>query len=837
MSVAGKCHEGLSVVIGVRLTTKRGREVMGYKELEPEKLYHKCDSAQFSFETTAQLEDFAQFIGQPRAVEALKFGIDIEREGYNVFALGHSGTGKHYLVSQFLEKRATSEKVPSDYCYVNNFAEPRNPRILSLPAGKGKEFSRDVEKLVEEARNALKTTFENEEYQNRRQAIGQQLQDRQQNAFEELDNKARERNLTILRTPTGLVFAPTREDNVISPDEFQKLPEEERKRFEHDVEELQQEAQKVFQKTPSWERETRQKLRDLNQEVTSFAVGHLLAELRKEYEDKPEVVDHLKAMEKDIVENVQALLTLDREQGQKVLSSPSASDQQMESPSLRRYGVNVVVDHSESKGAPVIYEDNPTYQNLVGRIEHVAHMGTLLTDFNMIRAGALHRANGGHLILDALKVLMQPFAWEALKRALRSRKVKVETLGEAYGLISTVSLEPQPIPLNVKVTLLGPPLVYYLLRYHDPEFAELFKVAADFDVQMHRTPENEVSYGQLIGAIARQERLRPFDRGGVARVIEHSARTVGDGERLSVHMQSLTDLLREADYWAGQSGNGSVTSVDVQRAIDAWIYRSDRMRERIYEEIERGTILIDTGGEKVGQVNGLSVIQLGEYAFGRPSRITARVRLGKGEVVDIEREVEMGGPIHSKGVLILAGFLGARYATDQPLSLSASLVFEQSYSGVEGDSASSAELYALLSATGQIPIKQFLAVTGSVNQHGQVQPIGGVNEKIEGFFDTCKVRGLTGEQGVLIPASNVKHLMLRQDVIQAVRDEQFHIYPVETIDEGIEILTGVSVGKPDDEGKYPSESVNGRVYARLVELAEKRQKFGALTAAEKRGQR
>jgi lon-related putative ATP-dependent protease len=810
---------------------------MGYKELEPENLYHKCDAAQFSFETTAQLEDLAQFLGQPRAVEALKFGIDIEREGYNVFALGHSGTGKHYLVSQFLQKRAASEKVPSDYCYVNNFAEPRNPRILCLPAGKGKEFSRDVEKLVEEARNALKTTFENEEYQNRRQAVGQQLQDRQQNAFEELDNKARERNLTILRTPTGLVFAPTREDNVISPDEFQKLPEEERKRFEQDLEELQQEAQKIFQKTPSWERETRQKLRDLNQEVTSFAVGHLLAELRKKYEDKPEVVDHLKAMENDIVENVQALLTPDREQEQKVLSSPRASDQQMESPALRRYGVNVVVDHSESKGAPVIYEDNPTYQNLVGRIEHIAHMGTLLTDFNMIRAGALHRANGGHLILDALKVLMQPFAWEALKRALRSRKVKVETLGEAYGLISTVSLEPQPIPLNVKVTLLGPPLVYYLLRYHDPEFAELFKVAADFDMQMHRTPENEISYAQLIGAIARQERLRPFDRGGVARVIEHSARTVGDGERLSVHMQSLTDLLREADYWAGQSGNGAVTSADVQRAIDAWIYRSDRMRERIHEEIERGTILIDTGGEKVGQVNGLSVIQLGEYAFGRPSRITARVRLGKGEVVDIEREVEMGGPIHSKGVLILAGFLGARYATDQPLSLSASLVFEQSYSGVEGDSASSAELYALLSASGQIPIKQSLAVTGSVNQHGQVQPIGGVNEKIEGFFDTCKVRGLTGEQGVLIPASNVKHLMLRQDVIQAVREGQFHIYPVETIDEGIEILTGVSVGKPDDEGKYPSESVNGRVYARLVELAEKRQKFGALTAAEKRGQR
>jgi lon-related putative ATP-dependent protease len=809
---------------------------MEYKVLKSENLYHKCDPAQFSFETTAELEDFTQFLGQPRAIEALKFGIEIQREGYNVFALGHSGTGKHYLVRQFLEKRAESKKVPDDYCYVNNFDESRKPRILCLPGGKGKELSQDIEKLVEEARNALKAAFENEEYQNRRQAISQQLQDRQHNAFEELDNKGRERNLTILRTPTGLVFAPTREDNVIPPDEFNKLPEEERKRFEHDVEELQQEAQRIFQKTPSWERETRQKLSDLNQEVTSFAVGHLLAELRKKYGDRPDVTDYLKAMEKDIVENAQAILSLEREQEQKVLGPPSASSRQMEFPALRHYGVNVVVDHSESKGAPVIYEDNPTYQNLVGRIEHMAHMGTLLTDFNMIRAGALHSANGGYLILDALKVLMQPFAWEALKRALRSRKVKVETLGEAYGLISTVSLEPQPIPLNVKVTLLGTPLVYYLLRYHDPEFADLFKVAADFDVQMHRTPDNEVSYGRLIGTIARQEGLRPFDRGGVARVIEHSARTVGDGERLSVHMQSLKDLLRQADYWAGQNGNGAVTSADVQRAVDAWIYRSDRMRERIHEEIERGTILIDTEGEKVGQVNGLSVIQLGEYAFGRPSRITARIRLGKGEVVDIEREVEMGGPIHSKGVLILSGFLGARYATDQPLSLSASLVFEQSYSGVEGDSASSAELYALLSATAEVPIKQSLAVTGSVNQHGQVQPIGGVNEKIEGFFDTCKARGLTAEQGVLIPASNVKHLMLRQDVIQAVKDGQFHIYPVETIDEGIEILTGMTAGKPDDEGKYPSESVNGRVYARLVELAEKRQKFGAPAAAEKRGQ-
>jgi lon-related putative ATP-dependent protease len=458
-------------------------------------------------------------------------------------------------------------------------------------------------------------------------------------------------------------------------------------------------------------------------------------------------------------------------------------------------------------------------------------MGTLLTDFNMIRPGALHKARGGYLVLDALKILTQPFAWEALKRSLRSQEIKIESLGEMYGLFSTVSLEPQPVPLDVKVTLVGAPLIYYILQHYDPEFSELFKVAADFDIQMNRTEENQRDYCRLLGTAAAKEGLKPLDPSGVARVIEHSARMVGDGQRLSVHMRSVTDLLREADYWAGQNGNGTVTGGDVQRAIDAWIYRSDRIRERMQDEIHRGTILIDTQGEKVGQVNGLSVIQLGEFAFGRPNRITSRVRLGKGEVVDIEREVEMGGPIHSKGVLILAGFLGARYATDQPLSLSASLVFEQSYSGIEGDSASSAELYALLSAIGGVPIKQSLAVTGSVNQHGQVQPIGGVNEKIEGFFDTCKRRGLSGDQGVLIPSSNMKHLMLRQDVIDAVKEGQFHIYPVDSIDQGIEILTGISAGEPDEEGKYPEESINGKVYSRLAELAEKQRRFSASGSA------
>ena len=456
----------------------------------------------------------------------------------------------------------------------------------------------------------------------------------------------------------------------------------------------------------------------------------------------------------------------------------------------------------------------------------MAQLGALVTDFNLIKAGALHRANGGYLILDARKVLLQPFAWEELKRALSSEEIRIEVLGQTLSLISTVSLEPESIPLDVKVVLLGERLLYYTLSQLDPDFAELFKVAADFEDQMDRTPENHLLYARMIATMVRQEGLRPFDREAVARVIEQSARLAGDAERLSTHVRSIADLLREADYWAGEAQHSVVTAADVQRAIDAQVYRSDRVRERIQEEIQRGTILIDTQGAAVGQVNGLSVLTLGQFAFGRPSRITALVRLGRGEVIDIEREVALGGPIHSKGVLILSSYLGARYARDQPLSLSASLVFEQSYSGVEGDSASSAELYALLSALADLPIKQSLAVTGSVNQHGQVQAIGGVNEKIEGFFDICRAQGMNGEQGVLIPASNVKHLMLRPDVVEAVAAGHFHVYPVETIDQGIELLTGVPAGEPDETGAFPAGSVNQRVEARLRELAERRLAFG-----------
>jgi lon-related putative ATP-dependent protease len=795
-------------------------------ELGPEQLCRRCDPGQFDFETTDDLEDLAEVLGQPRAVEAMKFGVGIEEEGYNIFALGPAGTGKRTVVHQYFEQRAANAPIPDDWCYVNNFDQRHKPRAICLPAGKGIVFRKDMEKIVEGLSTALSAAFDSEEYQTRRQTITGELQDRQSEAFKEVQEDAQDQGVALLRTPAGLVFAPVREGEVLSAEEVQALSEEERNRLEEKVEELQSELQKILQQVPAWQREVQDRLRDLNREIANFAVKGLIDELREKYIDHEEIVGHLSAMQKDIVENARSFLTSDeQESGMPQMLQGAMQDSSGGSPLLRRYAVNLLIDHSDAKGAPVVYEDNPTYQNLVGRVEHQAQMGALLTDFNLIKAGALHRANGGYLILDARKVLLQPYAWEGLKRVLQSGQIRIESVGQMLSMISTVSLEPEPIPLNVKVALLGDRTLYYMLWQLDPDFDELFKVEADFDERMDRDGENQQLYARLIATRVREEKLRPFDRTAVARVIEQSARSVEDSEKLSTQIRNVTDLLREANYWAGESGEGVVTAADVQKAVDAQIYRADRVRDRIQEAIRRNIILIDTEGEQVGQVNGLSVLSLGNFMFGQPSRITARIRLGKGDVINIEREVDLSGPIHSKGVLILSGFLGARYAGESPLSLSASLVFEQSYGGVDGDSASSAELYALLSAIAEVPIKQSLAVTGSVNQHGIVQAIGGVNEKIEGFFNICRAHGLTGDQGVLIPSSNVKHLMLRDDVVKAVEEGKFHVYPVENIDQGIAILTGIEAGEPDREGLYPTNSINHRVKRRLAELAEKRQQF------------
>jgi lon-related putative ATP-dependent protease len=576
---------------------------------------------------------------------------------------------------------------------------------------------------------------------------------------------------------------------------------------------------KAMHQMPLWKKRTDEKIEALNREMAAAAITHLFALLHAKYDAFPRVVEFLQRVEGDVVEHFHQFLP-DREQ-KPALSGMRLPQQTEGPPWYHRYAINVLLAHDKDGGAPVVYADLPAYNNLVGRVEHRAHLGALETDFTMIRPGALHQANGGYLILDALKVLLQPFAWEALKRALQAGEIRIESLAQITSLISTVSLEPEPIPLNVKVVMIGERHVYYLLSWLDPEFDELFKVAVDFEDRVTRDAESDRGYARLIASLVQRAGVRHFDRSAVAGVIERCARLADDNERLTGHMRSIGDLVEEADYFAGEAGRTTVTEEDVRQAIAAQVQRADRISRRLQEEIGRGTILIDTQGTKVGQVNGLAVVSLGGFAFGHPSRITARTRLGKGEVIDIEREVNLGGPIHSKGVLILSGFLAGRYALDYPLSLSASLVFEQSYGGVEGDSASCAELYALLSSLADAPIRQSLAVTGSVNQLGEVQAIGGVNEKIEGFFDACKSQGLSGDQGVLIPASNVKHLMLRGDVVEAVEQGQFAVYPVSTIDQGIEVLTGLPAGERAAAGSFPPESINARVEARLTGFSER----------------
>lgn len=797
--------------------------------LPVEALYQRTDPSLFDFETTADVNAGVDIIGQSRAIQSLQFGIGMEQNGYNIYAMGPSGVGKRALLQRTFEQRAAQEETPPDWVYVYNFENTHRPWAISLTAGKGFEFQQDMERFVNEMRTTLQASFESDEYQSRRRVIEQEFQEMQENALKEVQEHARQENFALVRTPGGMVFAPLRDGEVLSPEEFQSLSEEQRKEIESKLEKLQSELQAVLENMPNLQRDIRQRLEKLNQEITEFAVGGLMNELHQKYAEFPRVIAYLDEVQKDVIKNAGDFVQSDDGQeqmgGANLMAMLAARMRANQEASLARYKVNLLVDNRELKGAPVVYEDNPTYQNLLGRVEHIAQMGALVTDFTLIKDGALHRANGGYLILDVRKVLTQPFAWEGLKRALQSNQIRIESLGQMLSVISTLSLEPEPIPLDVKVALYGDRDLYYLLSLYDPDFNELFKVQADFEEQMHRDGENQRQYAHMIARLVQENKLRPFSREAVARVIEHSARMVEDSERLTTQVREIANLLREASYWSQQSSqDGIVTAEHVQQAIDAQIYRADRLRERVQETILRGTFMIDTEGAEVGQVNGLSVIQLGGFAFGRPSRITATGRMGKGDVINIEREVDLSGPIHSKGVLILSGFLGSRYAREKPLVLSASLVFEQSYGGVDGDSASSAELYALLSAISGVPIRQSFAVTGSINQHGEVQAIGGVNEKIEGFFDICRQRRLTGEQGVLIPEANVKHLMLRQDVRQAVAEGKFHIYPVSHVDQGIELLTGMPAGEPDEDGNYPPDTINGKVQARLEKLAEQAEK-------------
>jgi lon-related putative ATP-dependent protease len=804
--------------------------------LPPDVLRTRFDPSQFDFETTADLPAETQVVGQNRAVEALEFGMNIESEGYNVFALGPSGTGRRELVQHLLEEEAADEETPPDWCYVNNFDEEREPEVIQLPAGRGCDLKEDMDALIEELKTALPAAFESEEYQSRREMIQEEVREGQEAALEDLQERAREDDIALIRTPQGFAFAPIRDGEVVAPENIESMPEEEREKVQAQIAQYQEELQQILRKVPEHEREARDRIEELNREMAAFAVDESINALRQKYSNLEDVLDFLAAVRNDIIENVDVFVQAAQNSGQQPQQAMMQQGQQgggqqpspLDGPFWRRYRVNLIVDNDDTDGAPVVFEDNPNYQNLVGQVEQIAQMGALVTDFNLIQPGALHQANGGYLILEARELLSHPYAWRGLKQALHNDEIQIESAGQALGLIRTVTLEPEAIPLDVKIVVVGDRMLYYLLDAYDPDVDRLFKVMADFDDQIDRTETHEAQYADLIATMIEDQDLRPFDRAAVARVMDRSTRLVSDTEKLSAHVERVRDLVQQAHYWAGQDDADIVTEEHVQRAVDAQIHRADRLRDRVQESIERETIYIDTDGTAVGQINGLSYLEVGGFSFGKPNRITARVRLGKGEIVDIEREAALGGPIHSKGVLILSGFLEGRFAQRYPLSLSASLVFEQSYGGIDGDSASSAELYALLSALAEVPLRQDLAVTGSVNQHGVVQPIGGVNEKIEGFFDICQERGLTGDQGVLIPASNTDQLMLRPDVVAAAEAGDFHVYPVETVDEGIELLTGIEAGTRDEQGTFPDDTINGKVEARLREFADRRRQF-ALT--------
>ena len=784
--------------------------------LEAERLCTRTDPEIFTFKTTSDLAPLDKIVGQERAVEAVRFAVGMSGDGYNLFAFGPEGTGKQSLVEDVLGERAAGEPVPGDWCYINNFDDPHLPLALGLPSGKGRPLCQDMEHLVEDLKMAIPASFEGDEFRKRKEAIEEELKKKNEDAFSALQKRADKFDIALVRTPVGMALAPVADGDVLGPKEFKALPEKDQARRAKGMETLQGELDEIILSIPKWEKETREQIRELIRYITQLVVGHQIEELKKRWEDQPDVLAYFDRVSQDVVENAGSFMAQDQGSGN------IAAD--AEAP-FRRYQVNVMVDNAELMtaeapvGAPLVLEDHPTQPNLIGRIEHMSQFGTLSTDFTMIKPGALHRANGGYLVLDVRKVLMQPFAWETLMRTLKSGHIRIEPLGESMGWVSTVTLQPEPVPLQVKVVLLGEPRLYYLLTSLDPEFRELFKVAADFDNRMDRNEDSANNYARLIAGLAQRENLKAMNTSAVARIVDHGVRLTGDSEKLTTHMASVVDLVREADYWAGEDNADVIDARHVRKAIDAKEYRSDKIRERVQEEIERGTMRIETDDDVVGQINALSVIQLDHFAFGRPSRVSCRVRMGKGIVVDIEREVELGGALHSKGVMILSSYLTSTYARDFPLSLSASLVFEQSYGGIDGDSASSTELYALLSALSDVPIKQSLAVTGSVDQMGRVQAIGGVNEKIEGFFDICNRRGLTGDQGVLIPASNVRHLMLRDDVVEAARDGTFHIYPVETIGQGIELLTGLEAGVADDKGEFPLGSINRAVTKRLKDFA------------------
>jgi len=783
-----------------------------------------CDPKSLGFKSTAKLPEIPGLLGQERALNAINLSAGIAHPSFNLYAVGPAGTGRHAAVRDSLEAKAIERPLPQDWVYVNNFQTPHKPKALALPSGLGPEFKAAMNELINDLAAAIPLLFESDEYQSQRNAIEQQHSDNRDAAFEKLSEDARKRHVSILQTSVGFVVTAIKDGKVLNPKDFHKLPEDEKAEIEVRIDATQSELAEFLKTIPKREKEHRKAVEELNATMAAQAVETEINEVAVQFSGIESIEEHLRDVQDDILENADYFIIEPSQQGGG--SFPVVTSRFHEYPEFKRYTVNVMVTHgAKDTCAPVVDEPMPTLANLTGRVEHISTMGTLTTDFTLIKPGALHRANGGYLMLDARRILSESFAWDGLKRCLQNGTISIISPAEKLSLMGTTSLEPDPIPLDIRVVLVGDHFLYSLLVYLDPDFSELFKVQADFNTDLERSAKSNKLYARMIGSIAKREDMKPFTNDGVARIIDEAARIAGNADKLTLRVGQLADIMREADFIADKQRKKLVTQAHVTAAIDAATERSSRISERVQEMIAEKTMLIDTSGSKIGQINGLSVMELDGYSFGRPTRITANVRMGTGKVVDIEREVELGGPLHSKGVLILTSYLAANYAKNMPMSLWASLVFEQSYGGIDGDSASSAELYALLSALSGTAIEQSLAVTGSVNQNGEVQAIGGVNEKIEGFFDVCKHRRLTGRQGVLIPKANVKNLMVREDIARAVENGKFNIYPVSNIDEGIEILTGKHAGKRGRNGTFEAGSINANVENRLREFALTRREF------------
>ena len=782
-----------------------------HKELSYKELRREFDLSDFEYETTEQLQEIEEVIGQDRAVRAIEFGLNIKSPGYNIYVSGISESGRTSIVKNILQKVASKKNPPPDWCYVNNFDNPDQPLAISLPPGKGKEFRRDMEELVTTLRKEIPKSFRSDEYRERREALLSEYEKEKKALLSQTEEKAREKGFKILRTPFGFTTIPVKANGEpLKEEEYRAFPQEEKERIEREMISIQKEIAQTFEKIEELDRKSKESLNKFNREVVLFVVKKHIEVLKKKYSDSSPIMNYLEQVSKDMVNNMDKFLQ-EEEKTSSGIKIPISEDD-----FFTRYRVNLIVDNSQTKGAPVVVETNPTYGNMFGRIERRVHFGIFVTDFTKIKPGALHKANGGYLVVNIERVLMYPFVWDALKRALQEREIKIEDITEQFGLVSAAALKPTPIPLNVKVIIIGRGFIFNLLHYYDEDFKKIFKVRADFDWETSSNRETVYKCARFLCKLCKEENLRHFGKTGLAAILEYSSRLAEDQEKLSLLFGRIANIAREASYWAGVSNRRYVTREDVEKAIEEMEYRNNMISNKIGEMIEKGTLYIDTEGQKVGQVNGLSVYYYGELSFGKPSRITAQTFMGDKGVINIEREAKLSGKTHDKGVLILSGYLGGKYGGKAPLSLSATLTFEQSYSYVEGDSASAAELFAILSSLADLPVKQGIAVTGSVNQKGEIQPIGGVNEKIEGFFEACKRKGLTGEQGVIIPKSNVKNLMLKKEVVEAVKEGKFHIYPITTVDEGMEILTGVPAGERGPDNTFPEGTINRRVEDKLL---------------------